>query len=62
MSNFVPADGLELIGAGPSAAAVMTKFSFCMFMGQPVNTLRPRQHEHHVADNIFKYIFLNENV
>ena len=28
MSNFVPADGLALIGAGSSAAAVMTKFFY----------------------------------
>ena len=27
-----------------------------------VNTLRPRQNERHFADDIFKYIFLNENV
>ena len=26
------------------------------------NTLRPRQNEHHFADDIFKCIFLNENV
>ena len=26
------------------------------------NTLRPRQNGHHFADNIFKCIFLNENV
>ena len=27
-----------------------------------INTLRPRQNGRHFADNIFKYIFLNENV
>ena len=27
-----------------------------------VNTLRPRQNGHHFADDIFKCIFLNENV
>ena len=26
------------------------------------NTLRPRQNARHFADDIFKYIFLNENV
>ena len=26
------------------------------------NTLRPRQHGHHFSDDIFKYIFVNENV
>ena len=29
---------------------------------QPLNTLRSRQNGHHFADNIFKCIFLNENV
>ena len=28
---------------------------------RPVNTLRERQNGRHVADDIFKYIFLNEN-
>ena len=28
----------------------------------PVNTLRPRQNGRHVADDMFKCIFLNENV
>ena len=28
----------------------------------PVNTLRPRQNGRHFADDIFKRIFLNENV
>ena len=27
-----------------------------------INTLRPRQNGRHFADDIFKYIFLNENV
>ena len=29
---------------------------------QPVNTLRPRQNGRHFADDIFKCIFLNENI
>ena len=29
---------------------------------QNINTLRPRQNGRHFADDIFKYIFLNENV
>ena len=28
----------------------------------PFNTLRPRQNYHHFPDDIFKYIFFNENV
>ena len=31
-------------------------------MRSPLNTLRPRQHGRHFADNTFKRIFLNENV
>ena len=27
-----------------------------------VNTLRPRQNDHHFSDDIFKFIFLNENI
>ena len=27
-----------------------------------INTLRPRQNGHHFADDIFKCVFLNENV
>ena len=27
-----------------------------------INTLRPRRNRRHFADDIFKYIFLNENV
>ena len=27
-----------------------------------INTLRPRQNGRHFADDIFKYIFINENV
>ena len=30
--------------------------------GSLINTLRPRQNCRHFADNIFKWIFLNENV
>ena len=32
------------------------------FLTYSVNTLRPRQNGRHFADEIFKYIFLNENV
>ena len=32
------------------------------YSGTPVNTLRPRQSERHLADDIFKCIFVNENV
>ena len=31
-------------------------------IGWLINTLRPGQNGHHFADDIFKYIFLNENV
>ena len=32
------------------------------FSGASINTLRPRQNGHHFPDDIFKYIFFNENV
>ena len=31
-------------------------------MGTVINTLRPRQNGRHFADNMFKCIFLNENI
>ena len=31
-------------------------------MSQLFNTLRPRQNDRHFPDNIFKFIFFNENV
>ena len=34
----------------------------CVTQPQWVNTLRPRQDGHHFANNVFKCIFLNENV
>ena len=45
-------------------AAVATVLSMCLcFWGCVwVNTLRPRQNGRHFPDNIFKWIFLNENV
>ena len=38
--------------------------TFCRFVAKTVvdiNTLRPRQNRRHIADDIFKCIFLNEN-
>ena len=37
--------------------AIFTWISFLIF-----NTLRPKQNGHHFPDDIFKYIFLNENI
>ena len=37
------------------------RFSVCIIW-QGVNTLRPGQDGRHFADDIFKYIFLNENI
>ena len=34
----------------------------CVTRPQWVNKLRPRQHGRHCPDDVFKYIFLNENV
>ena len=32
------------------------------YLGLSINTLRPSQNGHNFADDIFKYIFLNDNV
>ena len=40
----------------------MWKMAAILSQLQCVNTLRPRQNGRHFADNIFKRIFLNENV
>ena len=42
-----------------SASAVQ---DLTLYMVDYLNTLRPRQNGHHFADDIFKYIFFNENV
>ena len=52
----VSADGLALLGARISAGPVIQWYLHC------IKTLRPRQNGHHFPDDIFKYIFLNENV
>ena len=39
-----------------------TKPLYWMFSVKFLKTLRPRQHGRHFADDIFKRIFLNENV
>ena len=41
---------------------VFCKMSAILFNTQRVNTLRPKQNGRHFADDIFKYVFLNENV
>ena len=40
----------------------LTYWGLAIARGQCVNTLRPRQNGRRFADDIFKYIFLNENV
>ena len=53
-------------GATPLPEPRMTQFQFTgVFMRHRVTvviTLRPRQNGRHFPDDIFKYIFLNENV
>ena len=41
---------------------VVWKMAAILSRPQCVNTLRPRQNGHHFMDNIFKCIFLNENI
>ena len=40
----------------------MCVYGICVKIFLLINTLRPRQNGRHFADNIFKCIFLNENV
>ena len=40
----------------------VTHMHFCVTRGRWVNTLRLRQNGHHFPDDIFKCIFLNENI
>ena len=41
---------------------VSIQFNVIPLMLSSINTLSPRHNGHHFPDNIFKYIFLNENV
>ena len=40
---------------------LISMMSYGVSLGKWVNTLRPRQNGRHFADDIFKWIFLNEN-
>ena len=46
--------------------SIMRRFLYqvqiCNWVGSSLNTLRPRQNGRHFPDNVFKCIFLNENV
>ena len=42
--------------------SVVCNYSSMAYLPPPFNTLRRRQNGLHFADDIFKYIFLNENV
>ena len=43
-------------------SVVANALELCLYCIKPINTLRPRQNGCHFTDNIFKGIFLNENV
>ena len=59
---IVPADGLAPWRARTSAGTVMMGCGSHVYTGLPLNTLRQRQNGRCFADDIFKCIFLNENV
>ena len=46
----------------PGLSTKVVQYWFCIWMGLVVNLLRPGQMCPHYADDIFKYIFLIENV
>ena len=56
IANSVPVVG------GVKAAFVLLLEASRISQGYSINTLRPRQNGCHFPDNIFKRIFLNENV
>ena len=41
---------------------VRRELTFLMLYALYLNTLRPKQTGRHFAENIFKYIFVNENL
>ena len=60
--DTVPADALVTLGArAPVSMLLSTKPEYSVCSIRRVNTLRPRQNRCHFANNIFKYIFFNEN-
>ena len=61
--NIGPGNGLVLYGTKPLPSQCWVRFMSPYGTTKPqwVNTLRPRQNGCHFADDIFKYIFLNEN-
>ena len=66
--NIIPAlvqiMALHRPGNKPLSEPMMVSLltHICVTRPQWVSTLRPRQHGHHFSDDIFKCIFLNENV
>ena len=48
--------------SGTNIAGIAGSYALETGVWTAVNTLRPRQKGHHFADNIFKCIFLNENI
>ena len=53
---------LLLTGWSKESSADLVLLEYSGFSITRVNTLRPRQNERHLPDDIFKCIFLNENV
>ena len=60
-TSNLPGDN-ELIDGKPLPEPVKTKMNNTITWLEGINTLKPRKHCHHFTDDIFKHIFLNENV
>ena len=62
--SIIAVGSLMPFGAMTSAGTVRTSSILCMRreLEKPLNTLGPRQNGRHFYDDIFKRIFLNENV
>ena len=65
-ATIIPADTTSSISS-PRGSAKYQIYIFLLVIDIPgslgaINTLKPRQNGRYFADDIFKYIFLNENV
>ena len=62
--SFLLADGMPTTRnlTAPPTPHVVYEMAAVLYRPQCVNTLRPRQHGRHFADDTFKRIFLNENL
>ena len=61
-NNRFLSDGYKSLKSNNGYVHDMTKLLHHRGIACPVNTLKPRQNGRHFPDDIFKWIFLNENI